>query len=232
MTQKTISKATNQKIVIADNDGIMISGFEIGLNSMNVGESSIISIIDTEQFGYGKDGIPPILGSNELLDIELTVLDSEEQSQFGSAGGGGIAGGDVSAVSGMTGSGELGALDPMKPRTPEAIAAAYAARQEQMMLEKQNEKEGLEAWIEKAKEFYFFGFFEGETGEKAPWILRPSITFPIAFAFVGLGFYITYAVGGISERGAQVTDELDDIILSWNVVKDTVAVVAMTLMQK
>lgn len=101
-----------------------------------------------------------------------------------------------------------------------------------MMFEKQNEKEGLEGLIEKAKTFYFFGFFEGETGEQAPWILRPSITFPIAFAVVGLGFYITYAVGGISERGAQITDELDDIILSWNVLKDTVAVVAMVLEQK
>ena len=49
---------------------------------------------------------------------------------------------------------------------------------------------------------------------------------------VGLGFYVTYAVGGISERGAQVTDELDDIILSWNVVKDAIAVVALALVQK
>jgi len=100
-----------------------------------------------------------------------------------------------------------------------------------MMIEKQNEKEGLEGLIEKAKEFYFFGFFEGETGEQAPWILRPSITFPIAFAVVGLGFYVTYAVGGISERGAQVTDELDDIVLSWNVLKDAVTVVALSLVQ-
>ena len=53
-----------------------------------------------------------------------------------------------------------------------------------MALEKAEEKEGLEGWIEKAKSFYFFGFFEGETGEQAPWILRPSITFPIAFAVV------------------------------------------------
>lgn len=154
-----------------------------------------------------------------------------------------------------------------------------------MMIEKQNEKEGLEGLIEKAKSFYFFGFFEGETGEQgmltsllenlklelltnsslpdyfmhyaillfgiiatfiwtfhlnlsaaffiiAPWILRPSITFPIAFAVVGLGFWVTYAVGGISERGAQVTDELDDIILSWNVLKDTLGVVALALVQK
>lgn len=76
------------------------------------------------------------------------------------------------------------------------------------------EKEGLEGFIEKAKNFYFFGFFEGETGERAPWFLRPSITFPIAFAVVGVAFYISVATGSISEKGAQVKDELDEIILS------------------
>ena len=68
--------------------------------------------------------------------------------------------------------------------------------------------------IERAKSFYFFGFFEGETGQQAPWYLRPSITFPIAFAVVGLAFYVSFAVGGISERGVQSTDELDEVILS------------------
>jgi len=109
-------------------------------------------------------------------------------------------------------------------RTPKAIEAAYKARQGQIAIDKANEKEGLEGWIEKAKGFYFFGFFEGETGEQAPWILRPSITFPIAFAVVGLGFWITFAVGGISERGAQKTDELDDIVLSYNMLKSALVV--------
>ena len=76
------------------------------------------------------------------------------------------------------------------------------------------EKEGLEGFIEKAKNFYFFGFFEGETGQQAPWFLRPSITFPIAFLVVGAAFYISVISGAISERGAEVTDELDEIILS------------------
>ena len=76
------------------------------------------------------------------------------------------------------------------------------------------EKEGLEGFLEKAKSFYFFGFFEGETGEQAPWILRPSITFPIAFLIVGAAFYVSYLSGAISERGASITDELDEVILS------------------
>ncbi len=93
-----------------------------------------------------------------------------------------------------------------------------------MSIEKAGEKEGLEGWIEKAKDFYFFGFFEGETGEQAPWILRPSITFPIAFAVVGAGFWVTFALGGISERGEQIKDDLDDIILSYNMVKSALVV--------
>lgn len=76
------------------------------------------------------------------------------------------------------------------------------------------ELEGLEGWLAKAKNFYFFGFFEGETGEQAPWFLRPSITFPLAFLVVGAAFYVSYASGAISERGAAVTDELDEVILS------------------
>ena len=76
------------------------------------------------------------------------------------------------------------------------------------------QKEGLEGWIEKAKGFYFFGFFEGETGQAAPWYLRPSITFPIAFLIVGATFYVSFSQGAITERGAQIKDELDEIIIS------------------
>ena len=46
------------------------------------------------------------------------------------------------------------------------------------------------------------------------WFLRPSITFPLAFLIVGAAFFVQFSVGGIKERGAQVTDELDEIILS------------------
>ena len=95
-------------------------------------------------------------------------------------------------------------------RTAAQISAAYEVRRAQRL----PEKEGLEGFIEKAKNFYFFGLFEGETGQQAPWFLRPSITFPIAFLVVGAAFYISYISGAITERGAQITDELDEIILS------------------
>jgi hypothetical protein len=76
------------------------------------------------------------------------------------------------------------------------------------------EKEGIEGWIETAKGWYFFGLFEGETGEESPWYLKPSITFPLAFLIVGAAFVVSYQFGAISERGAQSTDELDDLILT------------------
>lgn len=98
-------------------------------------------------------------------------------------------------------------------RTASEIQAAYEQRLQQKALQGPA-KEGLEGFIEKAKNFYFFGFFEGETGQQAPWFLRPSITFPIAFAIVGAAFYVSYLSGAISERGASSVDELDEIILS------------------
>lgn len=105
-------------------------------------------------------------------------------------------------------------------RTATDIAAAYEVRLQQKALEGPA-KEGLEGWIEKAKNFYFFGFFEGETGQEAPWFLRPSITFPIAFAIVGAAFYVSFASGAIRERGASSVDELDEIILSGSLLLNT-----------
>jgi hypothetical protein len=100
----------------------------------------------------------------------------------------------------------------MHQRTADQISAAYEARQAKKALEPQ--KEGLEAWMDKVRNFYFFGFFEGETGQQAPWLLRPSITFPAIFAIVGLTFYVSYITGAISERGVPASDELDEIVLT------------------
>jgi len=212
-TQQPFAKSNQQKVVVGD--GVMIEGWDKALSTMDVGEKALIQISESaaEKFGYGKDGIPGFIPANAGIQIEIEVLEAEEQKTMGLAG-----------VAGMSGSGDLGLLDPSKPRTPDAIAAAYKARQYQMDLDYVPEKEGIEGWIEKAKGWYFFGFFEGETGEQAPWILRPSITFPIAFAVVGAGFYITFALGGISERGTQIKDELDDIVLTMNMVEQAVIV--------
>ena len=49
--------------------------------------------------------------------------------------------------------------------------------------------------------FYFFGFFESATGERPPWYLRPSLTFPLIFIGVGLSFYGLVEINGILLRG-------------------------------
>jgi len=68
---------------------------------------------------------------------------------------------------------------------------------------------------------YFFGFFEAfeetlrnpDKANKDSWYLRPSITFPLAFATVGLAFAVLVEGGGIRERGEMRRDELDDVVL-------------------
>jgi hypothetical protein len=99
------------------------------------------------------------------------------------------------------------------PTTAKEIAAAFERRQQIKAQQDNVELEGIDWWIAKIKNFYFYGLFEGETGERPPWFLRPSITFPLAFAIVGAAFYIALANGAITERGAQTKDELDEIIL-------------------
>mmetsp|Transcript_47576 Transcript_47576/g.88316 ORF Transcript_47576/g.88316 Transcript_47576/m.88316 type:complete len:292 (-) Transcript_47576:518-1393(-) len=184
------AKSAKQKVVVGD--GVMIKGWELALQTMELGERATVRVTDARQFGYGDAGVPPFVPPGAEIEMDMEILDVE-------------AGIDLST---------LATSDPLKPRTPGAIAAAYKSRQDQAAIEALDQKEGLEGLIEKAKNFYFFGFFEGETGERPPWFLRPSITFPLAFLIVGAAFYVSYISGAITERGAQVTDELDEIIIS------------------
>jgi len=185
------AKSSSQKFVVGD--GLMIDGWELALQSMRGGERSVVRISDP-LLSYGVAGVPPIIPENAIVQLDIDVLEVE-------------AGVDL---------GTIASADPLKPRTPSSIAAAYNTRRENAMLNDADKKKGLEAWIAKFKTFYFFGFFEGETGQKAPWYLRPSITFPIAFAIVGAAFWVAYAGGGIYNRGAQIKDELDEFIVTMN----------------
>jgi len=180
--------SSSQKVVVGD--GLMIDGWELCLPTMKRGEEAEIRITDPE-YGYGGAGVPPFVPPDSPIEIRLEVLDAE-------------AGVDL---------GTIASADPLKPRTPASIAAAYATRRELAALEEADRKPGIEGLIEKFKTFYFFGFFEGETGERPPWYLRPSITFPMAFAVVGAAFWVLVSFGGITERGAQVMDDLDEMIL-------------------
>lgn len=118
-----------------------------------------------------------------------------------------------------------------RPRTPAAIAAAYEIKMKDKAMYDPPEKEGLEYWIDKIKTSYFFGLFEGETGQEAPWYLKPNITFPLAFLVVGIAFWVSLAGGAISERGMPTTDELDEIIISSNVIQSSVAMAMSSMIQ-
>lgn len=197
VNEKTpFARSSKQKLAIGD--GSMIPGWDQALRQMRVGERSIVRV--PPSLGYGEKGIPGLVPANAQLELDVQVLDAQAANtniDFDS-----LANADNT------------------PRTAADIQAAYEARQ----AAKANvpKKEGLEAWIDKAKNFYFYGLFEGETGERPPWFLRPSITFPLAFLIVGAAFYVSLASGAISERGAQVTDELDEIILSSNQIMSIV----------
>ena len=98
------ARSNKQKVVVGD--GVMIEGWDKALTTMYVGEKALVKISGAaaELYGYGKDGIPGFIPSNAAIEIEIEVLDAEEQKTMG-----------VSGVAGMTGSGDLGLLDPSKP---------------------------------------------------------------------------------------------------------------------
>lgn len=170
-------------------DGTMIDGWDLALRTMSAGERSVVRL-ENPALAYGAAGFPPVVPENAVVELDLEVTRVE-------------AGVDL---------GTIASADPLKPRTPASIAAAYNTRREQAALEEADKLEGIEGIVAKFKSFYFFGFFEGETGQSAPWYLKPSITFPIAFAVVGAAFFVLYVGGGISSRGNQVRDELDEIV--------------------
>ena len=192
-SDEPFSIANQQKVVVGD--GSMIEGWEQALRTMRIGERCVVRVTDPA-LGYGATGVPPVVPPNAVIELELHVLDSQPAS----------ANIDFDAI----------ADADTTPRTATDIAAAYAARQKAAAENRLGEEEltGLDAFLEKAKNFYFYGLFEGETGERPPWFLRPSITFPLAFLIVGGAFYVSLKSGAISERGAPVIDELDEIILS------------------
>ena len=199
------AKSSKQKVVVGD--GSMIDGWDKALRTMRVGERSIVRIHNAQDFGYGPQGVPPVVPPNAELEFDIRILDAQPAT----------ANIDFDSL----------ATADRTPRTASEIAAAFEQRQavRAAEMEGKEQKEGLEAFLEKAKNFYFFGLFEGETGERPPWFLRPSITFPLAFVTVGAAFYVTFAGGGINQRGAQIKDELDEIILSTGTSPATASVV-------
>lgn len=214
------ARSDRQRIVAGD--GSMIRGWDAAIRTMREGERASIVISDP-QFAYGAAGVPPFVPANAQIEIDLEVLDVEDN-----VGLGGAVGASGSDLAGLDGMGMDGPVN--RPRTPGAIAAAYEQKMRDKALNAPEEKEGIEGWIDKIKGSYFFGLFEGETGQEAPWYLKPSITFPIAFLVVGVAFWASLAGGAISERGMPSTDELDEIIISSDMLRTSIAM-AMNMIQ-
>lgn len=192
-TQPFAKSSTAEKMVVG-NDGTMIDGWDIALRSMEIGERSIIRITDP-RYGYGTKGYPPYIPPNAVIEMDMTILDAVPPTMNI----------DFDSIADQA--------DRNVPRTAKDIAAAYEKRLE--IAKNTKELEGIDYWLNKVQNFYFYGFFGSETGATTPpWFLRPSITFPIAFSVVGLTFYVSLYYGAITERGMPTTDELDEIILS------------------
>mmetsp|Transcript_4751 Transcript_4751/g.6516 ORF Transcript_4751/g.6516 Transcript_4751/m.6516 type:complete len:285 (-) Transcript_4751:86-940(-) len=177
------------------NDKTMVPGWDIGLGSMNVGEKARISC--EPSYGYGAEGIPPIIPSDASLEFEIEVLECE---------------GNILNPSTFADN------NPLTPRSPEGIMDAYLKRQEQK--ESEEQLEGLDAIKDFFKGIYVFGLFEGQTGERPPWYLNPFITFPAMFAVVAVAFYIVITSGGVTlER--PVEELLDDVDIAVTLFKTT-----------
>lgn len=203
----TFSRSNRQRIVACD--GSMIRGWDAAIRTMKEGERASVVISDP-QYAYGAAGVPPFVPPNAEIRIDMEVISVEENAGLAASGS------DVAGLDGM--------LDgpANRPRTPGAIAAAYEQRLKEKAIDAPEEREGIFGFYDWIKGSYFFGLFEGETGQEAPWYLKPSITFPIAFVVVGFAFAVSLLGGAISERGAPSTDELDEIIISSEFIRSTI----------
>lgn len=157
-------------------DGTMIGGFETAVGSMRVGEVAKVRV--QPWYAYGSTGVSPVVGPDTPLDFDIEVLES--------------SGNFLNPKS-------FRDVDPKKLRDAKSIAQDYAQRSELRM--RNDESENLSSFEKTQKWFkslYFFGFFEGETGERPPWYLTPTITFPIMFVTCAAAFYVLISFGGVS----------------------------------
>jgi hypothetical protein len=175
--------ADGEKFEFTVKDGSMIKGWDIAITSMRVGEKAEFTI--APQYAYGYAGVEPMIPSDATIAIDMEVLAFLGNVQKPET---------------------LFDLDPFVPRSTKAIQEQYNKR----MAAKPIPREGLQGFVDWAKNIYIFGFFTSQTGEKAPWYLDPNITFPSLFAIVGIAFYILLASGGITtNRDLSVADDVD-----------------------
>ncbi|CAM9130989.1 unnamed protein product [Ectocarpus sp. 4 AP-2014] len=168
-------------------DGTMISGWDTGLAGLRKGDRALIKC--TSRYGYGAEGVTPIVPPNANLVFDVELVENE---------------GNIMNPATFVDA------NPLTPRTPDTIAEAFdsKSRRKALAAADVDELEGLDKVIAWAKNIYIFGLFEGETGEEAPWYLKPLITFPIMITICGVAFYAVLLLGGVTtDRGTGVQDD-------------------------
>jgi hypothetical protein len=147
--EPAFARADRQRFVAGD--GTMVPAWDMALRTMKEGERATVQVTDPK-YGYGDAGVPPFVPPNAKLEFDIEVINIEDN--------GGMMAGDSSELIAMDG--------PIsRPRTPGAIAAAYEQKMREKALNAPEEKEGIAWAIDKVKNSYFFGLFEGETGQEA-----------------------------------------------------------------
>lgn len=167
-------------------DSTMVTGWDIGLASMTVGEKS--KILCSPKYGYGPEGVPPIIPPQANLEFDIEVIECE---------------GNIFNLETFADN------NPLTPRSPEDIMASYLKRKE--IRDSAEKKQGVEAIKDFLRGIYVFGLFQGQTGQRAPWYLNPLITFPGMFAIVAAAFFIVVSSGGVSvsRPPASLTEDID-----------------------
>ncbi|KAL1514792.1 hypothetical protein AB1Y20_003878 [Prymnesium parvum] len=170
------SRARGKPFKFTVGEGKVIGGWEVGVPSMLPGEMATLTC--APQYAYGEKGIPPTIPPSSTLQFEIELLSvqapASEASSF--------------------------AEFNQAPRTPSEIKEAY----QQKMAQKASPLEGVEGFINWAKNIYIFGLFSSK-GERPPWYLNPLVTFPTIFAFVGVLFYLVIILDGV-HRGTAIPD--------------------------
>jgi len=182
--------AQSDDLIYTVGDASWIPGLDIAVRSMSVGETATFACAPA--YAYGEDGVPPAIRPGEDISIEIFVSDYR---------------GNVDAST-------FAQDKPLTPRTASEIKAEYERRRAARLAAAEasaadEQDDDLLAPFKKAlatfQSYYFFGFFESQTGEAPPWYLRPFITFPLIFLVTFLSFSFLVSNDVILLKGSSPT---------------------------
>lgn len=117
------SRSDSQKVVVGD--GSMITGWDVALKTMRIGERSLVRLSDPS-LGYGSQGVPSVgIPPNAVIEMDLQVIDSQPAAT------------NIDFDN-------FANIDAM-PRTAAEIDAAY--QQRQALKANEPQLEGIEYWV-------------------------------------------------------------------------------------